>query len=386
MAEQFAFLASLACAIAVTILILRAFQEQSLLKPLETVTVCAAAPCRIAVIVPARNEAGNIAACIGSLLAQRHLQDPPDILVVDDNSTDATAAIVSSLAASHANVRLLHSPALRVGWTGKCQACWLAAQAAPADTQWLCFIDADMICEPALLASAVAAATSDGIDLLSLAPRHRLLGFAERLMIPCGLFFLAFTQDLARRQQASAGDATANGQFLLMPACTYRAIGGHAAVHGAICEDNALARSVRRANGRIAMLDGSRLIATRMYECWAGLWEGFSKNLVEMLGGETRTFAGGIAAFVLAWMLVLTPIADIAVAHSVVSAIPALVLAGLALVAMTALHIAGARHFRIPFWYGFLFPVGYSIGAVMALDSLYRHRNGHVQWKGRVYP
>ncbi len=87
-----------------------------------------------------------------------------------------------------------------------------------------------------------AAAIGDDLDLLSLAPRHRLKSFAERLILPCGHYLLSFSQDLAKVQAPDSDDVTATGQFMLFRRGAYDAVGGHAAVHAAICEDLELAR------------------------------------------------------------------------------------------------------------------------------------------------
>lgn len=377
------FVASLACALVVFALILRAWRQRDFLKPLLP---AATKPARIAVIVPARNEAENIAPCLTSLLAQDYPADVLSILAVDDSSTDGTPQLIAELAAHNPSLHALRSPALGEGWTGKCQACWVAAQSVQPDIEWLCFIDADMRAEPQLLASALAAANAEGADLVSLAPRHLLVSFAERLMIPCGLYFLAFYQDLKSKQAPGSGDVSVTGQFMLVRHSAYREIGGHAAVRGIISEDLALARLMKRAGYSVLLMDGTRLLATRMYRGWEGLWEGFSKNLTDMLGGPTRTLLSAIAAFVIAWALVLMPFADLAAAQSV----PwqwwsSLVLALLAFAAIFALHVAGAVKFRIPLWYAFLFPIGYSIGSLMAVDSLRRRFTRRVPWKGRIY-
>jgi chlorobactene glucosyltransferase len=64
----------------------------------------------------------------------------------------------------------------------------------------------------------------------------------------------------------------------------------------------------------------------------------------------------------------------------------ALALALMASAAAFSLHLAGAAYFRIPFWYGLLFPLGYTVGAAMALDSVRQRIVGRVGWKGRTYP
>ena len=113
----------------------------------------------VTVVVPARNEAGNIGACLRSLLAQQYPTERLRIVVVDDDSEDDTAAIVAALAAD-SRITLLSAPALPSGWKGKAHACWYATQAVPADTEWLCFLDADMRAHPLALASGQSAWSS----------------------------------------------------------------------------------------------------------------------------------------------------------------------------------------------------------------------------------
>src|SRR5215469_866678 len=118
----------------------------------------------LTVVVPARNEAANIDACLRSLVAQQYPTERLRIVVVDDDSQDDTAAIVAAMAAGDSRIRLLSAPALPPGWKGKAHACWYAAHAVPAETEWLCFIDADMRGHPLALASAVQLAQVRSLD------------------------------------------------------------------------------------------------------------------------------------------------------------------------------------------------------------------------------
>ncbi|MGB8629192.1 MAG: glycosyltransferase family A protein, partial [Xanthobacteraceae bacterium] len=370
----------------VTWLIARAFNQRGLLQTLEPAGAPPAdrAP-EVAVIVPARDEAANIGRCLQSLVDQSY--PPLRIVVVDDHSTDATLAIATFFAERHPQLGVLRSPPLPPRWVGKAHACWIGAQAVGPDAPWLCFIDADVWGEPDLMASAVAAVTAERLDLLSLAPRQQLQSFAERLTMPCGLYLLAFYQDLHVVQARDGPEATATGQFILVRRSFYDAIGGHAAVHGAISEDLMLARLLKRAGGHALLQDGRRLLSTRMYTGWSSLWIGVSKNLTDMLGGPSRTIAVALAAVVLAWAALLIPLADtVSCARDNQTACGALAPAVLGSAAAFGLHIAGASYFRIPLWYGLLFPLGYSVGAAMAIDSVRRRLSGHVSWKGRTYP
>ena len=97
------------------------------------------------------------------------------------------------------------------------------------------------------------AAQVEKIDLLSLEPFQELGSFSERLVIPTGLFLIAFTLDPSRVNDPARPEATANGQFLLFRREAYEAVGGFAAVRNAVCEDKALAQVVKRGGFRLAL-------------------------------------------------------------------------------------------------------------------------------------
>jgi chlorobactene glucosyltransferase len=369
-------------------LILRAINQRGLLPRLAVAAPSrrAAAP-HITVIIPARDEAANIERCLRSILAQDYPPDRLTVLVIDDHSADETAVIARAIAARHSQVSLLSSPPLPQRWTGKSHACWIGARAVAPQTDWLCFLDADVWGEPPLLASALHAAEEQKLDLLSLAPRQELGSFAERLMLPCGLILLSFLQDLREVQGRNGSAVTATGQFMLIRRDAYEAVGGHAAVSNVICEDLEFARILKQSGRAVLLMDGDDMIATRMYTGWRTLWPGFAKNLVDTLGGPRATLTFAPLAVVLAWAAVAMPIID-AVACWLgggPAAWTALAAALLGSAAAFGLHIAATFHFRIPFWYGLLFPLGYTLGAAMALDSVRRRLTGRVMWKGRMY-
>jgi chlorobactene glucosyltransferase len=124
-----------------------------------------------------------------------------------------------------------------------------------------------------------------------------------------------------------------------------------------------------------------------MYRGWSTLWIGIAKNLSEMLGGPLRTMAIAAVAVVLAWGAWLLPLNDaLHCAQGNSASCLGLIPAALGAAAATGLHIAGASYFGIPPWYGLLFPLGYSVGALIAIDSVRRRLSGRVTWKGRTYP
>jgi chlorobactene glucosyltransferase len=331
----------------------------------------------VSVIVPARNEADKIGRCVRGLLAQDYTKF--DVLIVDDNSTDHTAGIVADLACFDRRLRLRSITDLPPGWAGKPHACAEGARESGAD--WLCFMDADTMAEPGLISAAVQLANERRVDMLSLEPFQELGGFWERLIIPAGLFLLAFAHDLRRVNDPDCADAAANGQFILIRRSVYEAIGGHASVRDEISEDTALARQVKHSGHRLLVIGATELIRTRMYLNFDSLWEGLSKNVVEMLGGTRGTLVAAICAFGLGWVTVLLPICAWFQPYNIVAAC----LISAASLALALTHVSGAVYFGIPFYYGLLFPFGYTMGGFIALNSIWLRWKGRVAWKGRVY-
>lgn len=332
----------------------------------------------IAVIVPVRNERRNIERCLRGLIHQNYPSGKLRIIVADDDSSDGTRAIVRRLTRECDRIDLLEPAALPQEWVGKSHACWRGAQSAQAE--WLCFVDADTAAAPALIATALGVALQRDLDLVSLEPFQELTGFFDRLAIPLGFLAIAATQRLDK--------GAVNGQFLLVRAKSYFLVGGHASNPDAICEDAALARAVKDAGGRVAVIGGEGLISTRMYSGAADLWEGLSKNLTEIYGGSARTLLTAFGAFAIGWAALVLPVLaafDVA-GNASPEAVLSLALAAPSAAIVLAMQIALVRHFRIPSWYGLLLPLSATVGAAIAVNAVLCRARGRVAWKGRVYP
>jgi chlorobactene glucosyltransferase len=339
----------------------------------------------VSVIIPARNESAAIETVVRSILASRYR--PFELLVVDDRSTDDTAAIVERLAAEDARLRLVRGAPLPDGWYGKPWACEQGAGAAGGEL--LLFTDADTRHEPELLGRAVAALGRARADLVTVSPHQRCVTLWERLIMPqiwvlLGLRYHPQRVNRARRER----DVIANGQFILTPRAVYEALGTHAAVRHEVAEDLALAQTYLRHGRRVHFAFAERLMETRMYQNLPQLIEGWSKNVY--LGGR-RSFPDEPA------LRALVPV--MLVAALVFWLVPPAVLlagaAGLDLGRLAAPALA-ATGLAVLFWtlvsYGMKIPViyglGYPIGAVMALYIVARSTwrgSRRVEWRGRVY-
>jgi chlorobactene glucosyltransferase len=242
---------------------------------------------QISVLIPARNEAANITACVSSLATQSY--PGLEIILLNDQSTDTTGALCDALAEAYPHVRVIHgTKAPPPQWNGKSYACDRLAQHAQGE--WLLFTDADTVHQPDSLRQSVLQAEALEVDLLSLFPRQVTQTWAERLMVPFIMDFLALLgTDLEKQWRGEGDQGVANGQYMLIRAAAYRQSGGHEAIGQALVDDLALAHHLQLQGYKTAMLNGTRRVACRMYQDSGQVWRGFSKNL--LLGMETAPAA-----------------------------------------------------------------------------------------------
>jgi chlorobactene glucosyltransferase len=337
----------------------------------------------VSVIIPARNEAATIETVVRSILASTY--QPLELLVVDDRSTDNTAAVVEAVA--DARVRLIRGQELPEGWYGKPWACFQGYRAAKGDI--LLFTDADTRHEPALLGHAVGALVQEQAGLVTVAPRQSCLTFWERLVMPQIWFLLALRYPPAAVNRArQERDVIANGQFILTTREGYEAAGTHEAVRHEVAEDLALAQAFLRHGKKLHFAFAERLMETRMYHGLSHLIEGWSKNIY--LGGR-RSFPHQplLQALVPAMLIVamiywlVPPLALLAGAidPGLSDLLPASLLATMLSTVFWMLICYGMQ---IPAIYGLAYPVGALMALYIILRSTWRGGR-RVEWRGRVY-
>jgi len=287
----------------------------------------------VRVVVPARNEAAVAAGCVAALLAQA-----TEVVVVDDASTDGTGDVAA--AAGARVIRLDGDPP--AGWLGKPRACLAGAEGAT--TEWLAFVDADVVLAPFALATMAAATRSTSTSVVG---GLECRSFWERLLLP--ELGLALTQE-----GFPAGFAS--GQCFLVRRDHYEMVGGHGhvAVRGSVIDDRDLALALGGHDARL----GPALMTARMYAGWSPIRAGLTKNSAALHRRPLRH---------LMWLLV--PVATRRPWAAVVISAGGRLVAG-----------------QNPA-YGILSPLARVVLAALALESLYRARTGRsVEWKGRPVP
>jgi hypothetical protein len=270
-------LAALACATlpaGLTLANLRAFRRAP--QPRE------AGPWpRVSVLVPARNEAAVIERLARDVLASSHVE--VELVILDDDSTDGTAAIVERLAFDDARVRFVRGGPLPAGWCGKQHACWQLARAAAFDT-WV-FLDVDVRPEPDAIARSVAFLDASGAGLASGFPRQETGSFLEWLLLPLIHFVLLGFLPLGRsRHDNSPGLAAGCGQWFVTTRAAYERAGGHAAIRASLHDGIKLPRAYRRAGLTTDIFDASDIASCRMYTRSLDVWRGLAKNATEGIG------------------------------------------------------------------------------------------------------
>ncbi len=333
---------------------------------------------RVSVLVPARNEEHNIGRCAASLLAQNY----PDfqLLVLDDESTDGTRAVLESLAAADPRLRVLAGRPLEPGWLGKNWAC--AQLAACADGELLFFTDADTHHHSDTLRALVTALEGEGADLMGGFPRQEVVTWGEKLIVPFFSWVVyCFTPLALGYRLRWPALSTAVGQALLFRREAYEAIGGHAAVRAVIVEDLELARRVKAHGRKWRMLHITDLIACRMYRSGAEAAAALSRNLFAAFGFRVAPYV-----FAWAWLLVmfLKPWLDLglcALGRPIGVPLPAV----LVCIGLTFLvWLVPYRQLGVPIRLALPYPLTVVVLSGIALRSLWLGLRGRLVWKERA--
>jgi chlorobactene glucosyltransferase len=343
------------------------------------------APGRVSVVIPARNEETNIARVVRSVASQEGVRE---ILVVDDQSSDATPAILDSLKREFSVLRVIRAEALPEGWTGKTHALAMGAREASGD--WLLFTDADTEHRPGSLPALLERAERDGADLLSVSPGQRVLTWWEKSVIPQVYVHLARVYRFKEVSDPNSAAAAANGQYLLIRRDAYDRAGGHEAVRAEILEDVELARRVKAAGGRLIFLPGAEWVETRMYTSFRAMWQGWTKNLYLLYGGKPGRIWRAIAEVTL--LDVALPVGFLALCLVMVFG---RVSAARALATVVLFSAAVWRQWRYssvlerlgfdPRLSNYGIP-GAGLFTLLLANSALAHRmRGSVGWKGREY-
>lgn len=334
---------------------------------------------RVAIVVPARNEAGVIARSITSLLRQTYC-GPVHIYLVDDNSTDGTAdtaRAAAQAAGGTAGLTIIVGEPLPAGWTGKV---WAQRQgmerAREFQPDFILLTDADIVHAPDALVNLVATADT-GYDLVSLMALLHCESVAEKLLIPAFVFFFSKLYPpawIADSRHSTAG--AAGGCILIRPEALARA-GGLESLRNEVIDDCALARHVKRSGGKLRLDATTSTVSIRPYGSFASIGRMISRCAFNQLHHSVLLLAGALIGMVVIYLL---PPALLFTGR-----LWPMTLGGLTWALMTIAFIPTVRHFRLsPLW-AMTLPLAAFFFMGATFHSALKYWFGHGgEWKGRV--
>ena len=335
---------------------------------------------RIAVVIPARNEADVIARSIASLLGQGGVEDL-HIFLVDDNSSDGTGDVVRHMVAQDPRggcVTVVNGASLPAGWSGKLWAVQQGVEQALAlHPDFLLLSDADIEHAPDNVARLAGIAEEGRYDLASFMVKLHCRSLAEKLLIPAFVFFFfllyppRWIRDPRRKTAGAAG-----GCMLIRPAALERA-GGMAAIRREIIDDCALARAVKRSGGRVWLGLTADTHSLRAYHSFAEIERMIARTAFNQLRHSVWLLGATVLGMLLVLLLPLVLLASGSVTPAVIG--------GLGYLLMSAAYLAMIRFYRLsPLW-ALSLPFSGVFYVAATVHSAVKYWSGKGgEWKGRV--
>ncbi len=251
------------------------------------------------VIVPARDEVATIAPVISSLLQQ----DYPGtlrIILVDDNSTDGTAAAAGAAGAGASNLLILSGQPKPSDWSGKL---WAVQQGVRASTAPLLLLtDADIVHESGHVSALVAHLLSARVNLVSEMVRLHCESLAERALVPAFVYFFQMLYPFARVNDPRSTVAAAAGGTVLIRRATLAELGGLEAIRGALIDDVTLARMAKR-HGPIFLGHSGLARSIRPYAQAAAIWDMISRTAFTQLRHSALLLLLTLIGLTLVWLV-----------------------------------------------------------------------------------
>ena len=361
----------------------------------------------VVAVVPARNEADMLPATLPALLGQEY-PGALTVIVVDDGSSDGTGEVAARIGRQSGRpLRVIHGTAAPAGWAGKVRAMaeGLGAAGIPAPALadpapagpvlpgYVLFTDADIAWEARTLRRLVAAAEGDDRDLVSQMALLRTATGWERVVVPAFVYFFAQLYPFRRVNAPGSRTAAAAGGCMLVRRGALEKSGGLAPISGALIDDVAMGRMIKRQRGRCWLGLSRQVVSIHPYPGLASLWQMVARSAYTQLNYSPALLVATILG--LLFLYVLPPagaVTGIAVllagAAGPAGAGPAALAAGAGLAGwalMSLSYLPMLRLYRLSPLRAPGLPLIALLYAGMTADSARRHYTGRgAQWRGRT--
>ncbi|MDZ4852361.1 MAG: glycosyltransferase family 2 protein [Pirellulaceae bacterium] len=334
---------------------------------------------RVSVLIPARNEEVSIGAAIDHVMANRSMEF--ELLILDDQSEDSTAAIVRQrIAMASSTIRLIESKPLPSGWNGKQHACWRLAESAQFD--WLLFLDADVRLSEQAIQRIIAEALRSDVALLSGFPHQETGTFAEKLLIPLMHFILLGYLPLRQLRSSTSPSLSAGcGQMMLARRSAYLACDGHRAIQASRHDGIQLPRVFRRHGLSTDIFDATDIAACRMYLNRREVVLGLLKNADEGIANQKLIV---IFTVLLAGAAIL-PIPSLIIACSTQQSLLTITVLAAACFASYVPRAIAVVAFQQSWLAAILHPIGVAWFLTLQWLAFFKSLQGkRVAWRGRA--
>ncbi len=339
----------------------------------------------VAVVVPARNEEAVIERSLSSLLEQDY-PGSLHIVVVDDQSEDATAETAGKLRDRHPRgerLEILRSASMPEGWVGKIwamQSGVAAARAGDRAPTYLLFTDADVAHSPSNLRKLIANAEAERLDLVSLMVRLHCERPWEKLLIPAFVYFFQKLYPFPRINNPRSRTAGAAGGCMLVRADALERAGGIEVVRGEIIDDCALGKALKR-GGPIWVGVTTSEESFRPYQGLREIWEMVARSAYTQLHHSPWLLAGTVVGLAL---LYLTP-PLLVLGLPLHASVPAALVGLAAWLVVAWTYRPTLALYALLGWRAFTLPVAGLFYLGMTLDSARLYAAGRgARWKGRA--
>jgi len=330
---------------------------------------------KVSIIIPARNEERNIQEALRSVLSQDY--ENTEIIVIDDRSTDQTAAILDRMAQADPRLRVVHVRELPPGWLGKNHALSVGAHQATGEV--LLFSDADIVMQPSSLRKAVGYMLTNRLDHLTITPEVRMPGVLMELFVGAFTIFFSLYARPWKAKDPKSKRFIGIGGFNLVRATVYGAVGGHRAIAMRPDDDMKLGKLIKLGGYRQEVMFGRDRLRVEWYPSVCGMIEGLMKNT---FAGVDYSVLAIVASSIAQFLLNVWPFFGLFLTHGITRILNAVAVLLIILICWDSARFHNSRR-----WYG----IGFPISTLLFVYILWRSMlltfiNNGIRWRGTHYP
>ena len=340
----------------------------------------------VSIAIPARNEEHFIQACVSSLTAQSY--ENIEILILDDNSTDNTAKIVSLLQESDHRVRIIKGKPLKKGWRGKLYAMQQLYEESKGE--YILFTDADTVHNPTSIEYGLGILINEKASMVSGYPKQQGKSVWVQTLVSAMLFNTVLYMPLKLQQKLQWSPfAMAIGQYLLLKRTLLDDIDGFTSMSDVICDDVMLARACTRTSHKYVFADMKEALSCTMFSTFRGGFEGLERSIIGVINIKTYMVPLIVVAAAVLIACACAPIATVAMfiawlTNTALSPLPFLLLLAGTLLLFGSWTATGLYH-GFPLKVAIQGPIAFVFVVAMYLHGYYRKVSGKgFVWKGRI--